>query len=157
MGAAGGLGFGLVAICGARLARGIELALDAVGFDAALAEADLVITGEGRIDSQTLRGKVVAGMAGRCRAAGIPVFAIGGAVDPSAYSAWEEFEAAGVTVLQPTLEEPIGLAAALEPEAARDRVLRAAERLTRTLAAGRALAEDTVTPLPTMDMNNDRR
>ena len=82
-GAAGGLGFGLLAFCGASIVRGIEVALDLVGFDAALAAADLVITGEGRIDPQTLHGKVVAGVAGRARAAGVPAYAIGGAVDPA--------------------------------------------------------------------------
>jgi glycerate kinase len=137
-GAAGGLGFGLLAFCRARLVRGIELALDVVGFDAALADADLVITGEGRIDRQTLHGKVVAGVAGRARAAGVPAFAIGGAVDPTVAESWADFEAAGLAGVESTLEEPLPLAAILDPELARARLTRAAERLARTLAAGRS-------------------
>jgi glycerate 2-kinase len=139
-GAAGGLGFGLLAFCGARLVRGIELALDVVGFDAALADADLVITGEGRIDQQTLRGKVVAGVSGRARAAGVPAFAIGGAVDPAVAENWADFEAAGLSGVESTLEEPLPVAAVLDPEFARARLTRAAERLARTFAAEPDLA-----------------
>lgn len=128
-GAAGGLGFGLLAFCGASLVRGIDLALDMVGFDAALATADLVITGEGRIDLQTLHGKVVAGVAGRARAAGVPVYAIGGAVDPAVREEWPRFEAAGLTGVETTLERPLPLAEALDPEGARIRLAVAAERL----------------------------
>jgi glycerate kinase len=138
-GAAGGLGFGLVAFCGARLVSGIDLALDVVGFDAALAGADLVLTGEGRIDRQTLHGKVVAGVAGRARDAGVPAFAIGGAVDPAVLADWSDFAAAGLVGVEPTLEEPLPLAAVLAPEAARERLARAAERLARALQAGRGL------------------
>ncbi|HEY2054910.1 MAG TPA: glycerate kinase [Solirubrobacterales bacterium] len=138
-GAAGGLGFGLVAFCGARLASGIELALDVVGFDAALAAADLVITGEGRIDLQTLHGKVVAGVAGRARTAGVPAYAIGGAVDPAVLADWPAFAAAGLAGVESTLEEPLPPAAALAPEAARVRLTAAAERLLRTVGAGPGL------------------
>jgi glycerate kinase len=136
-GAAGGLGFGLLAFCGARLAAGIEVALDLVGFDAALAGADLVITGEGRIDLQTLRGKVLAGVAGRARAAGVPVYAIGGAVDPAVREEWPRFEAAGLAAVETTLERPMPLAEALEPAGARARLAAAAERLARVLAGAR--------------------
>jgi glycerate 2-kinase len=132
-GAAGGLGFGLLAFCGARLAPGIEVALDLVGFDAALAGADLVITGEGRIDLQTLRGKVVAGVAGRARAAGLPVYAIGGAVDPAVREEWPRFEAAGLAGVETTLERPLPSGEALDPEGARARLTAAAERLARAL------------------------
>jgi glycerate 2-kinase len=130
-GAAGGLGFGLLAFCGARLVPGIEVALDLVGFDAALAAADLVITGEGRIDLQTLHGKVVAGVAGRARAAGVPAYAIGGAVDPAVREEWPRFEAAGLTAVETTLERPLPPAEALEPAGARRRLAAAAERLAR--------------------------
>lgn len=130
-GAAGGLGFGLLAFCGARLVPGIEVALDVVGFDAALAAADFVITGEGRIDLQTLHGKVVAGVAGRARAGGVPVYAIGGAVDPSVHEEWPRFAAAGLTAVETTLERPLPSAEALEPTGARRRLVAAAERLAR--------------------------
>lgn len=77
-GAAGGLGAGLAAFLEARLRSGIDMVLDAAGFDQALARADLVITGEGRIDEQTAYGKVVGGVLKRASAAGIPVVAIAG-------------------------------------------------------------------------------
>jgi glycerate kinase len=77
-GAAGGLGAGLVAFCGATLRSGIDIVLDQTGFDAALAGADLVVTGEGRIDAQTRYGKVLSGVLSRARRSGIPVAAIVG-------------------------------------------------------------------------------
>jgi glycerate kinase len=77
-GAAGGLGAGLVAFCGATLRSGIDLVLDQTGFDAALADADLVLTGEGRIDVQTKYGKVLSGVLARAHRAGIPVTAVVG-------------------------------------------------------------------------------
>jgi glycerate kinase len=61
-GAAGGLGFGLMAFCGAKLRSGVEVVMDAVGFDRHLANADLVITGEGKLDEQSLHGKVPDGV-----------------------------------------------------------------------------------------------
>ena len=130
-GAAGGLGFGLLAFCGAKIVRGIEVALDLVGFDAALADVDLVITGEGRIDLQTLHGKVVAGVAARARAAGVPAYAIGGAIDPAVRDEWPRFEAAGLAAVESTLERPMPLAEALDPVGARARLAAAAERLVR--------------------------
>jgi glycerate kinase len=130
-GAAGGLGFGLLAFCGASIVRGIEVALDLVGFDATLADVDLVITGEGRIDLQTLHGKVVAGVAARARAAGVPAYAIGGAVDPAVRDEWPRFEAAGLVGVESTLERPLPLAEALDPVGARARLSAAAERLVR--------------------------
>jgi glycerate kinase len=77
-GAAGGLGAGLVAFLGASLQPGIDLILDGINFDKHLAEADLVLTGEGRIDQQTPRGKTVAGIARRAKRAGKPVIAFAG-------------------------------------------------------------------------------
>ena len=88
-GAAGGMGAGCVALLGAELRRGIEVVLDVVGFDALLADADLVITGEGRIDAQSTHGKVVGGVARRAHARGVPVFAIVGDVGDDAYGAYD--------------------------------------------------------------------
>lgn len=82
-GAAGGMGGGMAAFFGSRLEMGIEAVLDTVGFDGLLEGADLVFTGEGKIDSQSLRGKVVIGVARRARNAGVPVIAIVGDIgDP---------------------------------------------------------------------------
>ncbi len=75
-GAAGGLGGGAAAFLGAVLRPGIETVLDLAGFDEKLRGADLVLTGEGRLDRQSLRGKVVAGVARRCMQAGVPAVAM---------------------------------------------------------------------------------
>ncbi len=77
-GAAGGLGFGLVAFCGARLRPGVEVVMDAVGFGPRLDEADVVITGEGSFDEQSLHGKVPAGVLGAAELAGRPVIILCG-------------------------------------------------------------------------------
>ncbi|MER7081032.1 glycerate kinase [Saccharopolyspora kobensis] len=76
-GAAGGAGFALLAL-GGQLRSGIELVLELTGFAGQLAGADLVITGEGSLDRQTLRGKAPAGVAAAARAAGAPVVAVAG-------------------------------------------------------------------------------
>ena len=78
-GAAGGLGFAALTILGARMRPGAEVLLDMVEYNAALDEADLVITGEGKLDGQTLHGKAPAEVASRAVARGIPVIAVCGA------------------------------------------------------------------------------
>lgn len=84
-GAAGGIGYGALLI-GARFRAGIEVMLDVLGFAPALARADLVITGEGSLDEQTLHGKAPAGVAAAARAAGKEVVAVCGrlALPPAA-------------------------------------------------------------------------
>jgi glycerate kinase len=77
-GAAGGVGFAAIAVLGAHRRSGIEMVLDLVGFDDALAGARLVVTGEGSIDAQTLHGKAPAGVAAAAAKAGVPVVAVGG-------------------------------------------------------------------------------
>ncbi len=77
-GAAGGMGAGMVAFFGAELKSGIGTVLDTVNFDSVAAGADAIFTGEGKIDSQSLRGKVVIGVARRAKALGVPVIAIVG-------------------------------------------------------------------------------
>jgi glycerate kinase len=83
-GAAGGLGYGLRVFLGARLQSGIDFVLERTEFDAKLEGCSLVLTGEGRLDAQTVRGKVVAGVATRCRTRGVPVVALAGAIGPGA-------------------------------------------------------------------------
>lgn len=80
-GAAGGIGAGLLAL-GARLLPGADLVLNAIGFDAALRGAALVLTGEGCIDEQTPSGKVVAAVVAHAGRAGVPVHAFAGRVEP---------------------------------------------------------------------------
>ncbi|MBR0374480.1 MAG: glycerate kinase [Mogibacterium sp.] len=77
-GAAGGLGFGLLAFTDAEIRSGVDVVLDLAGFDAHLAAADLVVTGEGRMDASSAYGKAAAGVARRCKAAGVPCVAIVG-------------------------------------------------------------------------------
>ncbi len=84
-GAAGGLGAALAAL-GAELRPGIELVLEAVCFDAAAGEADLVVTGEGTVDRSSAEGKVAAGVARACARAGVPCVVFGGRVEPGAAS-----------------------------------------------------------------------
>lgn len=83
-GAAGGAGFGLAALCGASLERGIELVLDAVRFSERCADADLVLTGEGRLEANSLEGKAAIGVAMAARALGTPTIAIVGSTGPGA-------------------------------------------------------------------------
>ena len=80
-GAAGGLGFGLMAFCGAHVHSGIDVVMEAVGFNRRLSEADLVVTGEGALDHTSLRGKVVGGVLGAATLVGRPVAVIAGRVD----------------------------------------------------------------------------
>jgi glycerate kinase len=90
-GAAGGLGAGAIAFLGARIRSGIELVLELVGFDQAVVAADLVVTGEGKLDAQSLRGKAPVGVARAATAHGVPVVALAGVVEVAA----RELRAAG--------------------------------------------------------------
>lgn len=77
-GAAGGLGFGLMSFCRAQLRAGFDLIAEAIGLEQKMQAADLVITGEGRLDRQTMEGKAPAGVAMLARKLGRPVYAIVG-------------------------------------------------------------------------------
>jgi glycerate 2-kinase len=77
-GAAGGAGFAALAVLGAQIRPGIELVLELVGFEKAVAGADLVVTGEGSLDEQSLAGKAPVGVAEAARAHGVPVVAVAG-------------------------------------------------------------------------------
>ena len=87
-GAAGGMGAGSIAFLGGTLRSGIEAVLDAVDFDRRLDGADLVITGEGRIDAQSVQGKVISGIARRTAPRNIPLVAIVGGIGPGAEAAY---------------------------------------------------------------------
>ncbi|RPF43202.1 glycerate kinase [Hydrogenoanaerobacterium saccharovorans] len=89
-GAAGGMGGGMVAFFGSRLQMGIETVLDTVGFDSLLQGADLVFTGEGKIDDQSLRGKVVIGVARRTKKVGVPLIAVVGDIGDHIEAAYSE-------------------------------------------------------------------
>lgn len=128
-GAAGGLGAGLLAFCNATLRPGTELALEVTGFDAALENCCLVLTGEGRLDGQTARGKVVVGVARRAKTAGIPAVALAGAL---AENAENLLRREGLTAALSILEGPASLEAALSD--AERLVQNTAERLWRLLS-----------------------
>ncbi len=132
-GAAGGLGFALLAFLGARLERGVRLVLDAVHFDEHLRGADLVLTGEGRIDGQTTAyGKTLAGIGERARQAGVPVLALGGSLGADL----GDYRAAGLASVASIVPGPMALEEALEraPALARD----AARRLMEVFLTGRS-------------------
>lgn len=135
-GAAGGVGFGLLALQD-RFARfalrpGIELVMAATGFEAALADADLVLTGEGRIDAQTAFGKTALGVARRAAAAGVPCVAIGGGVTPEGIEALAPFGAVVVPVVERPMSVEDAMAAGVAP------LERSAERLGQLVTIGAA-------------------
>jgi glycerate 2-kinase len=109
-GAAGGLGYGAMVFLNATLKRGIELILDATNFDKALIISDLVITGEGRLDSQTAQGKLISGIVNRAKQHRKPVIALCGALDaPPQY-----LQDLGVLAAFPIGQKPMNLTEALE-------------------------------------------
>lgn len=121
-GAAGGLGFGFLAFLNARLEPGIDMVLDAIGFDDVIKGADLIITGEGRIDSQTLAGKTPYGVLQRAKRQGIPVIAIGGNVQLTQ----DEAKAVGFTSVLQVTPPGMPLNDAMNPETAAENIFRRA-------------------------------
>jgi glycerate kinase len=118
-GAAGGVGLAALAALGATLRPGIDLVLDLVGFRDRLAGATLVVTGEGALDEQTLRGKAPAGVAAAARAAGIPVVAVCGrsTLSPERLAAAGIGAAYPLTDLEPDLDVCVRDAARLLADA----------------------------------------
>ena len=94
-GAAGAMGAGMVAFFNATLKMGIDTVLETVGFDDVINDADVIFTGEGKIDSQSLRGKVVIGVARRAKIKGVPVISVVGGSDGDMEKAYEQ----GVTAI----------------------------------------------------------
>ena len=120
-GAAGGLGYAFRQYLDARLERGIEMVLDAIGFDDIISGADLVITGDGRVDSQTLTGKTPFGVAQHAHRQRIPVVVIGGSVE---IDVLQVREAGFNDVIQVTpLDMPLSVA--MRPEVAAENVYNA--------------------------------
>lgn len=83
-GAAGGFGAGCVAFLGARLQSGIETVLETVHFDEQLRGCEMVVTGEGKLDEQSIHGKVISGIARHCASAGVEAVALVGALEANA-------------------------------------------------------------------------
>ena len=109
-GAAGGLGFALIAYCKAKFAAGIDIVLNVCGFEKELSNADLVMTGEGRIDGQSVQGKVLYGIGTRAKEKNVPVIAIGGAVRSDSEALLDH----GITAMFSIANGPITLEYAME-------------------------------------------
>ena len=110
-GAAGGMGGAFRAFLHATLKRGIDMVLDAIDFNTIIQNADLVITGEGKIDFQTAKGKTAAGVLTRAKQQGIPVVAIGGCVEMC-----DSVQQMGFAGIYPILEEKVPLVIAMQPD-----------------------------------------
>lgn len=134
-GAAGGLGFGLLCLvesfASLRLDPGIDLVMAEAGFDGALAAADLVITGEGRIDHQTAFGKTAMGVARRAQAAGVACVAVGGGVTPGGIEALAAVGAVAVPVSEGPGSVEAAMAAGTGP------LERCGERVARLVGLAR--------------------
>ena len=102
-GAAGGFGAGAASILGGTLRSGIDAVLDASKFESHLPDTDLIITGEGKLDSQSLRGKAVIGVARRARKMGVPVVALVGAAEGDLTAVYSE----GVSAVFPIHPAPM--------------------------------------------------
>ena len=129
-GAAGGVGFGLLCLTdrfrSLELVAGIDLVAEETGLDDKLGRADIVITGEGRIDAQTAYGKTALGVARRAHAARVRCIAVGGGVEPEGAAA---LAGLGVDVV-PVHERPVALEVALAAGAAP--LVACGERMART-------------------------
>jgi glycerate kinase len=124
-GAAGGLGFGLMAFLGATLRPGFDIVADAVRLRERLAGADLIITGEGRLDASSLGGKTAVGVARVCRELGVPCVALVGSVGEGAERAIGE----GLTAYFSICDGPMNLEEAMRDAA--DLLARGAANVTR--------------------------
>ena len=124
-GAAGGVGYAFVAVMGCALRAGIELILDTLNFDTLLASADLVVTGEGRLDAQTVMGKAPSGVLRRAKQQGVRCIAVGGSV-----SMCESLECSAFAAIYSSTPEGMPLAEAMSPAVAKSNL----RNLARTIA-----------------------
>jgi glycerate kinase len=127
-GAAGGMGGAFRAFLGATLKRGIDMVLDAIDFDNTIQGAHLVITGEGKVDFQTAKGKTAAGVLARAKKQHIPVVAIGGCVEMC-----DSLLQMGFAGIYPILEEQVPLEVAMQREFAMSNVRQTVAKILRTI------------------------
>ncbi len=132
-GAAGGLGAGVVAFLRADILPGVELVADAIGLSQHLQDADLLITGEGRVDAQSGYGKTVMGVASRAKALDVPVVVVAGSVGEGHESLYQH----GVDAVVSITSRPMTLEEAMRN--AEQLVKEAAEHIIRLLLTGRRL------------------
>ena len=128
-GAAGGLGFAFAAFLHANLQPGAELVIEAMGLEQALSRADLVVTGEGRLDGQSAMGKTPCAIAAQAKRHGLPVIAFAGSVTADAAACHD----AGIDAYFPIVRGPITLDEAMDPDTARAGLTGAAEEVFRLL------------------------
>lgn len=131
-GAAGGVGAALLAFAGAQRQSGIETVLDLINFEQILSKADLVITGEGKIDEQSLFGKVPIGIARRAKQRNLPVIVIVGAATDEAYMAHD----VGIDAILPIVNRPMSLVEAMSN--AQQLIALASEQAMRLMKIGAA-------------------
>ena len=126
-GAAGGMGGAFYAFLQANLKKGIDMVLDAIHFNTIIQGADLVITGEGKIDFQTAKGKTAAGVLARAKQQHIPVIAIGGCVELC-----DSVSTMGFAGIYPILEEKVPLELAMQRDFAMGNVTKTIARVLRS-------------------------
>lgn len=126
-GAAGGLGFALLAFLNAELIPGIELVLDLLQVEKEMKTADLVITGEGRIDGQTAMGKTPVGVAALAKRHAKPVIAFGGCIGEGAQACNEK----GIDAYFPILRDMLSKEEAMDPETAQENLYQTAVQIFR--------------------------
>ena len=127
-GAAGGMGGGFYAFLNATLKRGVDMVLDAIDFDSIIRGADLVITGEGTIDYQTVKGKTAAGVLARAKAQDILVVAIAGRVEMC-----DSVAQMGFAGVYPIMENEMPLAVAMQPDCAAANVEKTVKKIVTNL------------------------
>lgn len=130
-GAAGGLGFALVSYLGAALRSGIDIVTEAIGLDECVKNADVVITGEGRMDSQTAMGKAPIGVAKIAKKHGKIVIAIAGSITNDA----KECNDHGIDAIFPIVKSPCTLEYAMDKENAKNNLADTAEQIFRLVAS----------------------
>lgn len=134
-GAAGGMGYAFRAVFGAELKPGIDAVLDTVGFEEKLVGASLVLTGEGRLDSQSVRyGKVPSGVARRCKKYGVPVIAIAGSLGDGA----EEYYGEGNVSMDTIVSGPMTLEFAMKNT--QELIEKATKRVLHMIKCGMSIA-----------------
>ncbi len=126
-GAAGGSGAAVIAFLNGSLKRGIEIILDLIDFDSIISGADVLLTGEGRLDSQTANGKVPVGVAGRCMKKNIPCFAIAGFLGQG----WKDVFNCGISGVESSMYDGRGLNESIKTST--EDIPDAAERMFRII------------------------
>lgn len=129
-GAAGGLGFAFRTFLGGSLEPGIDIVMEATGLEERICDADIVITGEGRLDSQTAMGKTPIGVARLSKRYGKPVLALAGSIGDGAEACIKE----GIDAFFPIAREPMSLSEAMNPDNAKRNIAAMSEQVFRLYA-----------------------